>query len=36
MLEGEGDIFWFDFKHKTAPNRTKAISLTENQKPLAH
>jgi hypothetical protein len=35
-LEGEGDAFHFHFKRKTSPNRMKAISQTENQKPSAH
>jgi hypothetical protein len=35
MLEGEGDTFWFHFKHKTSPNSTKVIPQTENKKPSA-
>jgi hypothetical protein len=35
-LEDEGDAFRFHFKCKATTNRTKAISQTKNQKPLAH
>jgi hypothetical protein len=35
-LEGEGDTFLFHFNCKATANHTKAISQTENQKPLTH
>jgi hypothetical protein len=35
-LEGEGEAFWFHFKHKTSPNPTNAISQTKNKNLSAH
>jgi hypothetical protein len=35
-LESEGDVFQFYFKCKATTNRSKVISQTKNQKPLAH